>query len=67
MIWNLNMESILIKGNSFKWGSRALLYSRMRYNDPRGDFGRQMRQRQVIQAVIKKGQVYRLYQATVMY
>ena len=60
------MESILIKGNSFKW-DQALLYSRMRYNDPRGDFGRQMRQRQVIQAVIKKGQVYRLYQATVMY
>ena len=27
----------------------------MRYEDPRGDFGRQMRQRQVIQAVIKKG------------
>ena len=27
----------------------------MRKEDPRGDFGRQMRQRQVMQAVIKKG------------
>ncbi|MFC0475553.1 LytR family transcriptional regulator [Robertmurraya beringensis] len=36
-------------------GERALKYSRMRYEDPRGDFGRQQRQRQIIQAVIKKG------------
>jgi polyisoprenyl-teichoic acid--peptidoglycan teichoic acid transferase len=36
-------------------GDRALYYARMRYEDPRGDFGRQMRQRQVIQAVINKG------------
>ncbi|MDG4658125.1 LytR family transcriptional regulator [Ectobacillus antri] len=36
-------------------GDEALAYSRMRKQDPRGDFGRQMRQRQVIQAVIKKG------------
>ena len=36
-------------------GDRALKYSRMRYEDPRGDFGRQQRQRQIIQAVIKKG------------
>ncbi|QFK72909.1 LytR family transcriptional regulator [Pradoshia sp. D12] len=36
-------------------GEKALAYSRMRYEDPRGDFGRQMRQRQVIQAVLNKG------------
>ncbi|MFD1706911.1 LytR family transcriptional regulator [Siminovitchia sediminis] len=36
-------------------GEEALKYSRMRYEDPRGDFGRQLRQRQVIQGVINKG------------
>ncbi len=36
-------------------GDEALSYARMRYEDPRGDFGRQMRQRQIIQAVIKEG------------
>ncbi|MFS0821559.1 LytR family transcriptional regulator [Bacillus sp. 1P02SD] len=36
-------------------GDEALAYSRMRYEDPRGDFGRQERQRQIIQAVIKQG------------
>ncbi|MCC2463626.1 LytR family transcriptional regulator [Bacillus mobilis] len=43
------------KGDIHLNGEQALKYTRMRYNDPRGDFGRQMRQRQVIQAVIKKG------------
>lgn len=43
------------KGNIHLDGAEALKYTRMRYEDPRGDFGRQMRQRQVIQAVIKKG------------
>lgn len=36
-------------------GSDALKYVRMRKQDPRGDFGRQDRQKQVLQAVIKKG------------
>lgn len=36
-------------------GKEALSYARMRKNDARGDFGRQMRQRQVIQGVINKG------------
>lgn len=36
-------------------GEEALSFSRMRYEDPRGDFGRQTRQRQIIQAVIKEG------------
>ncbi|KIZ30499.1 polyisoprenyl-teichoic acid--peptidoglycan teichoic acid transferase TagU [Bacillus cereus] len=48
-------EQHFAKGNIHLNGETALKYTRMRYEDPRGDFGRQMRQRQVIQAVIKKG------------
>ncbi|MGV3466580.1 MAG: LytR family transcriptional regulator, partial [Heyndrickxia sp.] len=36
-------------------GSQALKYSRMRHDDPRGDFGRQMRQRQIIDSILEKG------------
>lgn len=36
-------------------GEEALEYVRMRYEDPRGDFGRQDRQKQVIQGVMRKG------------
>jgi LCP family protein required for cell wall assembly len=36
-------------------GAQALAYSRMRYQDPRGDFGRQDRQKQIILAIIQKG------------
>jgi polyisoprenyl-teichoic acid--peptidoglycan teichoic acid transferase len=36
-------------------GKEALAFSRMRYEDPRGDFGRQLRQREIIQAVIREG------------
>jgi polyisoprenyl-teichoic acid--peptidoglycan teichoic acid transferase len=36
-------------------GKDALSYSRMRYQDPRGDFGRNSRQRQIVQAVIHEG------------
>lgn len=35
-------------------GAGALAYSRMRYDDPEGDYGRQKRQRQVIITLIKK-------------
>ncbi|WEV50862.1 LCP family protein [Lactobacillus sp. ESL0731] len=35
-------------------GGGALAYSRMRYDDPQGDYGRQKRQRQVITTLIKK-------------
>lgn len=35
-------------------GATALSFSRMRYADARGDFGRNERQRQVISAVVKK-------------
>ncbi|AXM89059.1 LytR family transcriptional regulator [Anoxybacillus ayderensis] len=43
------------KGEITLDGDRALKYTRMRYDDPRGDFGRQDRQKQVIAAIIKKG------------
>jgi LCP family protein required for cell wall assembly len=36
-------------------GLQALEYSRMRHQDPRGDFGRQERQREVISKIIDKG------------
>lgn len=36
-------------------GEQALSYVRMRMNDPLGDFGRQARQKQVLQAILKKG------------
>ena len=36
-------------------GTEALAFSRMRYEDPRGDFGRQLRQRMIIEGIIKKG------------
>lgn len=35
-------------------GEQALVYSRMRYDDPDGDYGRQKRQREVIQKIIQK-------------
>lgn len=35
-------------------GDAALAFSRMRYDDPDGDFGRQKRQRMVLQAISKK-------------
>lgn len=34
-------------------GSQALAYSRMRYDDPKGDYGRQLRQREVIMSVLE--------------
>lgn len=36
-------------------GEKSLKYVRMRYDDPAGDFGRQNRQKQVIQGVLKEG------------
>lgn len=35
-------------------GELALKYSRMRYDDPRGDFGRNDRQRQIVKDVIRR-------------
>lgn len=35
-------------------GEQALVYARMRYQDPHGDYGRQQRQREVIQKIMAK-------------
>lgn len=43
------------KGNVSMNGKEALSFVRMRYEDPRGDFGRQDRQKQVLQAVMREG------------
>lgn len=42
------------EGNIHLNGEKALKYVRMRYEDPQGDFGRQERQRQVIQGIVEK-------------
>lgn len=42
------------KGKQTLNGTNALKYSRMRYDDPNNDYGRQKRQQQVMKAVIKK-------------
>lgn len=42
------------KGKQHLNGRHAISYARMRHDDPKGDYGRQMRQRQIIQAIIKK-------------
>jgi polyisoprenyl-teichoic acid--peptidoglycan teichoic acid transferase len=43
------------KGQISLNGDEALAFVRMRKEDPRGDFGRQDRQKQVIQAVLREG------------
>lgn len=42
-------------GNIHLTGDKALSYVRMRKQDPRGDFGRQDRQKQVIQGILSEG------------
>ncbi|MDN6290560.1 MAG: LCP family protein [Tetragenococcus koreensis] len=47
--------NVFVKGQpTHMTGAQALSYSRMRYEDPNGDYGRQHRQRQVIEATMKK-------------
>ena len=46
-------ESHFKKGKMHLNGKQALDYSRMRYEDPEGDYGRQKRQRQVIKSIVK--------------
>ncbi|WP_274649408.1 LCP family protein [Paenibacillus humicola] len=41
------------KGHLTLNGDEALLYSRMRYDDPRGDLGRNARQRDILEEVMK--------------
>ncbi|WP_282173969.1 LytR family transcriptional regulator [Cytobacillus firmus] len=53
---DFNYEGVhFTKGQLTLNGEKALKFSRMRYDDPRGDFGRQLRQREVIQGVLKEG------------
>ncbi|WAA11770.1 LCP family protein [Fervidibacillus halotolerans] len=42
------------KGKIELTGKEALVFSRIRSEDPRGDFGRQIRQKQIIEAMINK-------------
>lgn len=42
------------KGTQHLNGANALKYSRMRYDDPNNDYGRQKRQQQILQNVIQK-------------
>ena len=43
------------KGKMHLNGKQALDYARMRKEDPKGDYGRQMRQRQIITQIVNKG------------
>ncbi|CCI82498.1 LCP family protein [Lactobacillus hominis] len=43
------------KGKMHLNGKQALDYSRMRKEDPKGDYGRQMRQRQIITQIVHEG------------
>ncbi|WP_312473716.1 LytR family transcriptional regulator [Neobacillus sp.] len=43
------------KGELTLNGAQALSYTRMRKEDPQGDFGRQTRQRQIIEGIVKEG------------
>ncbi|OFI48350.1 hypothetical protein BG261_08700 [Floricoccus tropicus] len=47
-------KAIIKPGVQHLNGDQALVYSRMRYQDPEGDIGRQARQREVITKVIEK-------------
>lgn len=46
--------SIVDPGVQLVNGDQALVYARMRYDDPEGDVGRQKRQREVIEAIVTK-------------
>lgn len=48
------------KGTTYHMdGKKALAFSRMRYDDPQGDYGRQTRQRLVISALLHKSVSYK--------
>ncbi|AYE39143.1 LytR family transcriptional regulator [Companilactobacillus zhachilii] len=52
---NVSFDGVTIpKGTHHLNGKEALTYARMRYQDPRGDYGRQVRQQQILRAVVKK-------------
>lgn len=47
-------KSTIAPGTHKVNGDQALVFSRMRYQDPDGDYGRQARQREVIGKIVKK-------------
>jgi len=52
---NVSYDGVTIpKGKQHLNGKEALTYARMRYQDPRGDYGRQIRQQQILRTVVKK-------------
>ncbi|GAX03831.1 LytR family transcriptional regulator [Secundilactobacillus pentosiphilus] len=52
--------AIFKKGQKYHLnGNKALKFSRMRYDDPRGDYGRQERQRLIISALLHKSISYK--------
>jgi len=51
-------ETHFPKGTQQLDGSSALKYIRMRYDDPKGDYGRQARQRQVLTGILRKGRSF---------
>ncbi|CAH0316261.1 LCP family protein [Peribacillus simplex] len=54
--FDFTLEGVHIqKGKQHIDGKVALVYARMRKEDPHGDFGRQQRQREVIEQVIHEG------------
>lgn len=46
------------KGPMHLDGTQALAFSRMRYEDPTGDYGRQGRQRLIIEAIVRKAATF---------
>ena len=46
---------IFPEGENALNGEKALAYVRMRHEDPKGDLGRNNRQRQVVEALLDKG------------
>ncbi|MCG7195868.1 LytR family transcriptional regulator [Fructilactobacillus sanfranciscensis] len=52
-----NYEGISVKKGKKEHmtGQTALQYTRMRYQDPLGDYGRQIRQREVLEQILKNG------------
>ena len=49
-----NLNKTFKKGTVTIDEDNILAYTRMRYEDPRGDYGRQLRQRMVLEALVKK-------------
>lgn len=49
-----NLNTHFAKGKVEINSDNILAFTRMRYEDPRGDYGRQLRQREVVTAMVKK-------------